>query len=96
MNNNIILSTEDGKEIKIDFANKVYKYSVSSMSINASQFISDLASSEILEEVSIDETNIIEYNIHNEPTQEFVELWKFIVSIPKAYNKALFDMLELE
>ena len=96
MNNNIVFSTEDGIKIKVDFNNKIYEYSTSTLSIDTSDLINALAESEIIEELEIDEQSIIEFQLENEISDEFVELWRFITNIPKAYNKSINQMLELE
>lgn len=96
MNNNIVLKTEDGKIISIEFNNKKYEYSSDSLSIDTSLLIKDLADSELVEEIEIDDQSIIDYQLDNEVTAEFNELYKFLKNIPKAYNKAVNEMLSLE
>ena len=96
MNNKIVLKTEDGIIISIEFNNKTYEYSTDSLSIDTSSLIKDLADSEIIEEIEIDDQSIIDYQEDNEVTAEFNELYKFLKNIPKAYNKAINQMLGLE
>ena len=78
MNNNIVLKTEDGKIISIEFNNKKYEYSTDSLSIDTSLLIKDLADSELVEEIEIDDQSIIDYQLDNEVTAEFNELYKFL------------------
>lgn len=96
MNNNIVLKTEDGKKISIEFNDKTYEYSIDSLSIDTSSLIKDLADSGLVEEIEIVDQSIIDYLVDNEVTAEFNELHKFLKSIPKAYNKAVNQMLSLE
>ena len=96
MNNNIILKTKDGKTINIEFNSKTYEYSIDSLSINTSSLIKALADSELDKEIEIDDKLIVDYMANNEVTAEFNELYKFLKSIPKAYNIAVNEMLNLE
>lgn len=96
MNNNMVLKTEDGKIISIEFNNKKYEYSIDSLSIDTSSLIKDLADSELVEEIEIDDQSIINYQADKEVTAEFNELHRFLKNIPKAYNKAVNEMLSLE
>lgn len=96
MNNNIILKTEDGKKINIEFNSKTYEYSIDSLSINTSSLIKALADSELDKEIEIDDKSIVDYMSNNEVTAEFNELYEFLKNIPKAYNLAVNQMLNLE
>ncbi len=96
MNNNIFFKTKDGKIISIEFNNKTYEYSTDSLSVDTSSLIKDLADSELVEEIEIDDKSIIDYQADNEVTAEFNELYKFLKNIPEAYNKAVNQMLSLE
>ena len=96
MNNNIVFKTKDGKIIGIEFNNKTYEYSTDSLSVDTSSLIKDLADSELVEEIEIDDKSIIDYQADNEVTAEFNELYKFLKNIPEAYNKAVNQMLSLE
>lgn len=96
MNNKITFSTEDGIKIKVQFNGNEYEYSTSSLSIDVSNLIKELADSEIVEEIEIDCESIINYMEENETSGEFQELNIFLQNIPKAYNKAITKMLELE
>lgn len=96
MNNNIVLKTEDGKKISIEFNNKTYEYSTDSLSIDTSLLIKALADSELVDEIEIDDQSIIDYQLDNEVTAEFSELYKFLKNIPTAYNKAVNQMLSLD
>lgn len=96
MNNNIVFKTKDGKIISIEFNNKTYEYSTDSLSVDTSSLIKDLADSELVEEIEIDDKSILDYQADNEVTAEFNELYKFLKNIPEAYNKAVNQMLSLE
>ena len=96
MNNNIFFKTKDGKIISIEFNNKTSEYSTDSLSVDTSSLIKDLADSELVEEIEIDDKSIIDYQADNEVTAEFNELYKFLKNIPEAYNKAVNQMLSLE
>ena len=74
MNNNIFFKTKDGKIISIEFNNKTYEYSTDSLSVDTSSLIKDLADSELVEEIEIDDKSIIDYQADNEVTAEFNEL----------------------
>ena len=82
MNNNIFFKTKDGKIISIEFNNKTYEYSTDSLSVDTSSLIKDLADSELVEEIEIDDKSIIDYQADNEVTAEFNELYKFLKNIP--------------
>lgn len=94
--NNIIITTVDGKKISIEYNNVTYEYSIESPSIDTSSLIKVLADSGVVEEIEIDDQSIIDYMIENEVSDEFNELYKFLKNIPKAYNKAVNQMLNLE
>ena len=96
MNKKITFSTEDGIKIKVHFSDNEYEYSTGSLSIDASDLIKVLADSGIIEELEIDCESIINYMDENETSGEFQELNSFLQSIPKAYNKSIAQMLELE
>ncbi len=94
--NNIIFSTEDGKKIKVEFNSKIYEYSIDSLSIDTSELIKAFAESNIVEEIEIDDQSILDFELENDVSAEFNELYKFVTNIPKAYNKAVNQMLDLE
>lgn len=96
MNNNIIFKTNDGKTLYVEFNNKIYSYSIDSISIDASDLIKAVAECEIVEEIKIDDNFIINYNQSNELSTQFNELYNFIKNIPIAYNQAVKQMLNLE
>ncbi len=93
--NNIIITTVDGKKISIEYNNVTYEYSIESPSIDTSSLIKVLADSGVVEEIEIDDQAIIDYMIENDVSDEFNELYKFLKNIPKAYNKAINQMLNL-
>ena len=93
---NIIITTDNGKKISIEYNNVTYEYSVESPSIDTSSLIKALADSGVVEEIEIDDQTIIDYMAENEVSDEFKELYKFLKNIPKAYNKAVNQMLSLE
>lgn len=93
--NNIIITTVDGKKISIEYNNVTYEYSIESLSIDTSSLIKVLADSGVVEEIEIDDQSIIDYMIENDVSDEFNELYKFLKNIPKAYNKAINQMLNL-
>lgn len=94
--NNIVFKTEDGKRISIEFNGKVYEYSTNCLSIDTSLLIKALADSELIEEIKVDDQSIVDYQQHNEITAEFNELYKFLKSIPIAYNKAVNELISLD
>ena len=96
MNNNIKISTTDGKKIKVEFNNEQYEYSIESLSIDVSNLIEALAESNIIEEINIDDQEFIDYSMEKETSDEFNELYNFILSIPMAYNKSVKKMQELD
>lgn|GEM_PF-5486023 len=94
--NNIIITTVDGKKISIEYNKVTYEYSIESPSIDTSSLIKVLADSGVVEEIKIDDQLIINYMNENEVSDEFKELYKFLKNIPKEYNKAVNQMLNLE
>lgn len=97
MDNTIVLKTEDGKRINVEFQNINYEYSIDSPSIDTSELIKSLANSEITEEIIIDDQIIVDYIQNNDGVvEEFKELYKFIKNIPASYNKAVNDLLNLD
>ena len=96
MNNIIKISTNDGIKIKVEYADNTYEYSTDSLSVDTSSLIKALAESGTIEEIEIDDQEITNYISENEISDEFNELYKFVVSIPKAYNKSINQMLELD
>ncbi len=96
MNNKIIFSTNDGITIKVEFNGNTYEYSTSSLSIDTSELIKVLADSEIIEPLDIDSSSITNYLFENETSSDFLELSEFLQNIPKAYNKSISQMLDVE
>ena len=94
--NNIIITTNDGKKISVEYNNITYEYSIESPSIDTSSLIKELADSGVVEEIGIDDQSIVDYILENEAPDEFNELYKFLKNIPKAYNKAVNQMVNLE
>ncbi len=94
--NNIIITTNDGKKISVEYNNITYEYSIESPSIDTSSLIKELADSGVVEEIGIDDQSIVDYILENEVPDEFNELYKFLKNIPKAYNKAVNQMVNLE
>ena len=91
-----IIKTSDGKTLNVFYDNENYSYSIDSQTIDSSDLIKKISENEPNEKIEIDVSEFEKYIADNEVTDEFKELYKFIVCIFESYNKAIDDLEDVE